>query len=272
MSKPSEACASTSALSLISDTFRIHPGSPLPLGSMVQRGGVHFAIVSESATSAALVLFRPGEMNLSMEFPLDPVLNRTGNIWHVFLEGLDPGIEYGFRFDRFPNIAPDRFRFDRRLVLTDPYALATSRNWQWGNMLFKRPLHSVVVDNAFDWGLDRALNTPLANTVIYELHVRAFTKHPSSRVSNPGTFAALAEKIPYLKELGVTAVELMPVCEFDESETDRVNPLGGATPESLGLPSACFLCPQRCLFGRIQWSGSCSRTERNGQVVPCRRH
>jgi glycogen operon protein len=248
VSKPSEACASTSALSLISAAFRIHPGSPLPLGSVVQRGGVHFAIVSESATSAALVLFHPDEDEPSMEFPLDPVLNRTGNIWHVFLEGLDPGIEYGFRFDRFPNIAPDRFRFDRRLVLTDPYALACSRDRPWGNTVRKRSLRSVVVDSTFDWGLDRALNTPLANTVIYELHVRAFTKHPSSRVSNPGTFAALAEKIPYLKELGVTAVELMPVCEFDECETDRVNPftrepllnLWGYHPLAFFAPNAAY--------------------------------
>ena len=238
----------SAALSLISDSFRIHPGSPLPLGSMVQRGGVHFAVVSESATSATLVLFHPDEDEPAMEFPLDPVLNRTGNIWHAFLEGLDPGIDYGFRFDRFPNEAPQRFRFDHRRVLIDPYALATSRNWRWGRKSGKRSLRSVVVDNTFDWGLDRALNIPLANSVIYEVHVRAFTRHCSSRVAHPGTFAGLAEKIPYLKELGVTAVELMPVCEFDESETDRLDPrtgepllnLWGYHPLSFFAPNAAY--------------------------------
>ncbi len=233
-----------SAMSLVSDSFQIRPGRPLPLGSLVQRGGVHFAIVSESATSATLVLFHPEDPEPVMEFPLDPVLNRTGNIWHAFLEGLDPGVEYGFRFDRFPNDAPHRFRFDRRKVVIDPYALATSRNWGWGARAEKRPLRSVVIDGNFDWGLDKALNIPLAETIIYEVHVRGFTQHHSSGVSHPGCFAGLAEKIPYLKELGVTAVELMPVCEFDETETDRTNP---STRETLlnfwGYHPLAFFAP-----------------------------
>ena len=227
MSDHSTTHHSSAVLSLISDSFQIHPGSPLPLGATVLRDGVRFAIVSQSATSATLVLFYPGADEPAMEFPLDPLLNRTGNIWHIFLEGLDPGVEYGFRFDRFPNELPQRFRFDRRRVLIDPYALATSRHWEWGRKDEKRSLRSVVVDSTFDWGLDRALNTPLASTVIYELHVRAFTQHPSSRVSHAGTFMGLIEKIPHLKELGVTAVELMPVCEFDETDADRTNPRTG---------------------------------------------
>jgi isoamylase len=218
----------TEALSVVSADFELSPGSPLPLGPTVQRGGVNFAIVSETATSATLVLFLPGEDDPILEFPLDPVLNRTGHIWHALLEGLDAGIEYGYRFDRSPNEAPRYFRFDPSKILLDPYARATSRNWSWGAAKGERQLRSVVADSDFDWGFDKPLRTPLSDTIIYELHVRGFTQHPSSRVTSPGTFAGLVEKIPYLQELGVTAVELMPVCEFDEVEMGRRNPVSGA--------------------------------------------
>ena len=218
----------TEALSVVSADFQLSPGSPLPFGSTVQRGGVNFAVVSETATSAALVLFLPGEDDPILEFPLDPVLNRTGNIWHALLEGLDPGIEYGYRFNRFPNEAPRYFRFDQSKILLDPYARATSRNWSWGSAKGNRQLHSVVADSNFDWGFDKPPRTPLADSIIYELHVRGFTQHPSSHAKSPGTFAGLAEKIPYLQDLGVTAVELMPVCEFDEIEKGRKNPVSGA--------------------------------------------
>lgn len=217
----------TEALSVVSEEFELRPGSPLPLGPTAQRGGVNFAVVSETATSATLVLFRPDDQDPILEFPLDPVLNRTGNIWHALLEGLDPGIEYGFRFDRSPNPAPQSYRFDPTQVLLDPYARATSRNWRWGANKGSRRLHSVVADSKFQWGFDKPLRTPLADTIIYELHVRAFTQDPSSSVTHKGTFKGLAEKIPYLQELGVTAVELMPVCEFDEAEVSRQNPLSG---------------------------------------------
>ncbi len=236
------------ALSVVSADFQLSPGSPLPFGSTVQRGGVNFAIVSETATSATLVLFLPDEDDPILEFPLDPVLNRTGNIWHALLEGLDPGIEYGYRFDRSPNEAPSYFRFDSRKILLDPYARATSRDWSWGGAKGNRQLHSVVADSNFDWGFDKPPKTPLSETIIYELHVRGFTQHSSSRAAAPGTFLSLIEKIPYLQELGVTAVELMPVCEFDEAEICRENPVSGAPllnvwgyhPISFFAPNAAY--------------------------------
>lgn len=221
------ARAATDALSVVSEAFELSPGRPLPLGPTAQRGGVNFAVVSETATSATLVLFRPDEHDPVLEFPLDPVLNRTGNIWHALLEGLDSDIEYGFRFDRSPNQAPQSYRFDPTQILLDPYAQATSRNWVWGANKGSRRLRSVVVDSKFDWGFDKPLRTPLADTIIYELHVRGFTQDPSSRVTHKGTFKGLAEKIPYLQDLGITAVELMPVCEFDEIEVSRRNPVSG---------------------------------------------
>ena len=216
------------ALSVVSAAFEVSPGNPLPLGPTALRGGVNFAVVSETASSATLVLFRPDEDEPILEFPLDPILNRTGNIWHALLEGLDSDIAYGFRFDRSPNAAPQYYRFDPAEVLLDPYARATSRNWGWGAGKAGRKLRSVVADAKFDWGFDKPLRTPLADTIIYELHVRAYTQDPSSGATHKGTFKGLAEKIPYLQELGVTAVELMPVCEFDEAEVARKNPVSGA--------------------------------------------
>ena len=215
--------AGNDALSVISEAFELSPGSPLPLGPTLVRGGVNFAVVSETATSATLVLFWPDREEPILEFPLDPVLNRTGHIWHALLDGLDPGIEYGFRFDRSPNSCPQYYRFDPSQVLLDPYARATNRHFSWGEKYGQRKWRSVVADAKFDWGFDKPLRTPLADTIIYELHVRGFTQHPSSGATQRGTYKGLMEKIPYLQDLGITAVELMPVCEFDESEVNRKN-------------------------------------------------
>lgn len=229
---------------MVSAEFQLSPGSPLPFGSTVQKRGVNFSVVSETATAATLVLFLPGKDDPILEFPLDPVLNRTGNIWHALLEGLDSGIEYGYRFNRSPNGAPRYYRFDTSKVLLDPYARATSRSWPWGAAKGSRQLHSVVADSSFDWGFDRPPKTPLSDTIIYELHTRAFTQHPSSDATSPGTFAGLVEKIPYLQELGVTAVELMPICEFDEDEVGRRNPVSGAPLLNMwGYSPIAFFAP-----------------------------
>lgn len=232
------------ALSVVSSAFELCPGNPLPLGPTVQRGGVNFAAVSENATSATLVLFRPDDDDPVLEFPLDPILNRTGNIWHALLKGLDPGIEYGFRFDRLPNEAPQYYLFDSSQILLDPYARATNRKWGWGTAKGRRKLRSVVTDDSFGWGLDKPLRTPWADSVIYELHVRAFTQDSSAGVTHKGTYKGLIETIPYLQNLGVSAVELMPVCEFDEFQSDRRNPNSGVPLLNLwGYHPIAFFAP-----------------------------
>jgi glycogen operon protein len=201
-------------------------GRPLPLGATVLRHGINFSVFSRHASGVTLLLFAPETAHPFLECALDPRYNRTGDVWHVFIRDLDPGIEYGYRVDG-PN--DGRFhRYDRHRILLDPYARALSGGRVWGGRNAQDVRRSMVIDQDFDWARNYPLNTHLADTVIYELHVRGFTRHASSDVSHPGTFAGVIERIPYLKTLGVTAVELMPVTEFDENGLKRINPVTGA--------------------------------------------
>ena len=155
-------------------------------------------------------------------------------------------MQYGYRFDMQPN--PDRtvYRFNPEQVLLDPYARVLSHGgrgdaYKPGTRPYR---NGVVVENYFDWEDDQPLNIPLVDSIIYEMHVRSFTRHPSSGVANPGTFAGIIEKIPYLKKLGVTAVELLPVNEFEESDTDRVNPFTKEPLRNLwGYQPTAFFAP-----------------------------
>ncbi len=160
---------------------------------------------------------------------LDPQHNRTGQVWHAFVENVDPGVHYAYRFDMQPNPDPTLYRFNPSLLLLDPCATVISGEGAWGSHTAATAPQRVGVVR--EWGLadweHQPLDTPLVDSIIYELHVRGFTVHETSMVANPGTFAGLIEKIPYLKQLGVTAVELLPVNEFEESDTDRVNPFTG---------------------------------------------
>jgi isoamylase len=214
------------------------PGRTLPLGATLRRAGVNFAIFSKHATSCRLVLLQPGAEHPFVEFPLDPRSNRTGQVWHAFVEGLDAGMQ--------PNPNPQVHRFNPVHVLLDPYARVLSNGGAWGQYPpGKRPYrNSVLVENDFDWGNDQPLNRPLVDSIIYETHVRSFTQHPSSGVAHPGTYAGLIAKIPYLKQLGVTAVELLPVNEFEEGDTDRVNPFTGERLLNLwGYQPTAFCAP-----------------------------
>lgn len=222
-------------LSMVTTQFEFSRGSPLPFGATTLRGGINFSIFSKHATAVTLVLFFPGETEPLVEFPFDPHFNRTGDVWHAFLLGLDPGIHYAFRMERKPNDNPLVYRFDRAKLVLDPYARAISGLQR-----------AAIIDSRFDWEFDQPLNIPLADSVIYEMHVRGFTQHPSSGVRNPGTFQGLIEKIPYLKSLGITAVELLPIYEFDkaggtsDSDRSRHPDFWGYNPISFFAPKATY--------------------------------
>jgi len=216
----------------------------MPLGSSPRRGGVNFAVFSRHATALSLVLFEPGSES-PRELPLDPRFHRTGDVWHAFVRGLERGFEYGFRADG-PVTA--HHRFDRSRVLLDPYTRAVAGLERWGGR--HTPPHAIALDDAlhgdFDWANDQPLNIPLADTVIYEMHVRGFTVDRSSRVAHPGTFEGLIEKIPYLKSLGITAVELLPITEFDETMVPvPVNPITGEPLRNFwGYQPIAFFAPK----------------------------
>ncbi len=241
-------------LDVIGEGFRILRGHPFPLGTLVGRGGVNFSVFSRNATGVTLVLHYPGDEEPLIEFPLDPRFNKTGDIWHAFILGLNPGIEYGYRVDGPPDPALHLHRFDPAIVLLDPRAKALTGGEAWGDRsashcatanAARRPRRSLLVNDEYDWEYDQPLNIPLAASVICELHVRGFTQHPSAGVSHRGTFAGLVEKIPYLRELGVTAVELLPVNEFEENDTGRVNPLTGERLLNYwGYHSLSFFAPK----------------------------
>jgi isoamylase len=215
--------------------FQIGRGHPLPLGADLKRDGVNLAVFSRHATAVTLVIFPTTDSEETVEIPLDPRYNRTGDVWHAFVHGLDPWVRYGFRADRSPNLQSHIHRYDPSQILIDPHATALSGGEVWGQSLHLettsiasgkvRHRRSLIVEDSFDWGDDQPLNTHLADSIIYEIHVRGFTRHSSSGVAHPGTFAGVVEKIPYLKELGITAVELMPITEFEENDNPRMNPL-----------------------------------------------
>jgi isoamylase len=193
----------------------------------------------------SLVLFEPGVDEPAREWPLDPRFHRTGDIWHAFVRGLDQGFEYAFRVDG-PFTA--HHRFDPSRLLLDPYARAVAGFEQWGGPRVSPP-RALALDDAkgdFFWRSDRPLNIPLADTIIYEAHVRGFTADRSSSVAHPGTFEGLIEKIPYLKSLGITALELLPITEFDEMSVPV--PLNPDTGEPLrnfwGYQPIAFFAPK----------------------------
>jgi glycogen operon protein len=215
---------------------------------------VNFAIFSRCATSCTLVLLDSASGDPVTEIALDPIHNRTGNVWHIFVANLDPGVHYAYRFDMHPNPNPAVNRFDPSKLLLDPYARVIAGGEEWGSQTGS-PHRRAVVSELYsrEWEDDQPLNTPLVDSVIYEMHVRGFTVHNSSMVAHPGTFAGLVEKIPYLQQLGVTAVELLPVNEFEEADTNRLNPFTGQPLLNLwGYQSRAFFAPNLAYSSKRQ--------------------
>jgi glycogen operon protein len=209
--------------------YRFRQGKPFPFGASLVPGGVNFSIYSRHTTACTLVLFEKGADKALVEIPF-PDSFRIGHVWSMLVFGLDcETTEYGYRMDG-PNDPKAGHRFDKTKVLMDPYAKAVGGRDTWGAPPnWQRPCvyRGRLVFEDFDWEDDRPLEIPMKELIVYEMHLRGFTRHSSSGVKHPGTMAAMMEKIPYLKELGVNCVELLPINEFDEYDNARKNPLTG---------------------------------------------
>jgi glycogen operon protein len=215
----------------------------------VQAEGINFALLSRHATRVTLILYPIEGPDELASIELDSRKNRTGDHWHILVAGLPSTFRYGFRLDgpRGPG-----YRFNPEYVLLDPAATAISDGATWGHSPdMESPKRqttgrrSLFYRQAFNWHEDAPPLTPLEDSIIYELHVRGFTCHPSANVKHPGTFAGLVEKIPYLKWLGVTAVELLPIHEFDECDCTFQNPLTGEQLRNFwGYNSIAFAAPK----------------------------
>jgi glycogen operon protein len=211
--------------------FRLRRGRPFPFGATLVPGGVNFSIFSSYATSCTLVLFKKHAPEPFAEITFPPEF-RVGNVFSIIVFDLDyEDLEYGYRMDG-PFNPQDGQWFDSSKILMDPYAKVIGGRDVWGvtpDWSNQYQHRSRLVFDDFDWEDDRPLEIPPEDQIIYEMHVRSFTRHASSGVkeNHRGTFAGLRDKIPYLKELGVNAIELMPIYEFDEFENSRPNPETG---------------------------------------------
>jgi glycogen operon protein len=229
----------------------VTPGQSSPLGATIVNGGVNFSVFSRNATAIELLLFeREDDPRPSRVIPLDPATSRSYHYWHAFVPEIQPGQLYGYRargqFDPASGA-----RFDASKVLLDPYGRGVVVPRNYSREAARHPgdncataMKSVVVDSStYDWEGDTPLKRPSSRTIIYEMHVRGFTRHPSSGLKEHlrGTYAGLIEKIPYLKQLGVTAVELLPVFQFDAQDCPPGNVnYWGYAPVSFFAPHQAY--------------------------------
>ncbi|MFM7173694.1 MAG: glycogen debranching enzyme, partial [Caldilinea sp.] len=204
------------------------PGQSFPIGATLLSGGVNFSVYSRSATAVELQLFNTvDDSQPSQSFLLDPQVNRTFSYWHLFVPDLHAGQLYGYRAYG-PHDPGAGLRFDPAKLLLDPYGRGVMVPASYSRQAATQPgdntaqaMKSVVVDpHRYNWEGDSPLRLPFNRTIIYEMHVRGFTRHPNSGVTptRRGTYAGLVEKIPYLQQLGITAVELLPIFQFDPQD------------------------------------------------------
>ncbi len=201
--------------------LQITPGIPYPFGISDYQGGVNFAVYAKDAEKLSLCLFL--ENNTAKPFKeieLDPSIHKTGNVWHALIHHLPPFTAYAYRLTPVGSAEAH--------LLLDPYAKAVVSHTNWGGRAGVKedyhPLGKITLSSSFDWEGVKHPRLPFKDLIIYEMHVRGFTRDESSLVQHPGTFLGIIEKIPYLKELGVNALELMPVFEFNETEVMQVHP------------------------------------------------
>jgi len=255
-----------SRLSALYMSHAFTPGSPLPQGAHLAKDGVNFSLFSRHATRVWLLLFdNVNATTPAQTIELDPHRHKTGDMWHIRILGAGRGLVYAYRVDG--PFQPERgHRFDASHILVDPCAtaLTSPRKLDFGAICqtgyasetscesAPAIVKSLVTANGFDWDDDRPLYHSWSNLVIYETHVRGLTIHPSSGSRSPGTFLGVIDKIPYLKELGVNAVELMPLQEFNPDEMTAVNPENGQRLTNYwGYNTIAFFAPYEGYGSRL---------------------
>lgn len=205
--------------------YKTMPGNPYPSGTKFRPNGVNFSIFCRLANKVELLLYTTDQSDDPFQIiELNKEEHQTFFSWHVFVVALPAGTWYAWRIKEVAQLPDQVIDIDQQKLLLDPWAKAVS-DVRWDRHEASKPgdnhltaMRSVVVDNLYDWEKDKLLVIPSEKTIIYELHVGGFTNHPSANVKHPGTFDALIEKIPYLKDLGITHVELLPVMAFDEQD------------------------------------------------------
>ncbi|MCR5612192.1 glycogen debranching protein GlgX [Treponema sp.] len=265
------------------EALTVLEGNPDVLGATVTPRGINFAIFSRDATRVMLCFFDSATSAKPYAFAeFDPENNRTGDIWHALIPDVKPGSLYLYRIDG-PHEIHRGLRFDFSKYLFDPYAKAFSEGSVYKHLAsvgviesdamfvpdrepFDIPLFPkcvVVDDDEFNWEDDKPINRPLNESVIYEVHLKGFTASSTSGVSCPGTYKGFIEKIPYLKELGITAVELLPVYEFDENENGNTNPKNGERLYNYwGYSTIGFFAPKQG-YSSDKTPGGCVREFKN---------
>jgi glycogen operon protein len=260
-----EQLAELERLLSLCEVQAIRSGVPLPLGAHLRGDGVNFAVFGRHATGVRLDLFtNPEDAIPTRSIILDAARNKTGDIWHVWLAGVRPGQLYGLRIAG-PYAPQDGHRFNPNKLVVDPYATAIvslpGRDFRaavgYDPSSAQKDLSFSETDDAaaapkcivthedFGWQGDQPLRLPWTSTVIYELHVRGYTIDPSAGIQFPGTYRGLIEKIPHLKDLGITAVELMPIQEFNEHDVSRADPTTGERLKNFwGYDPLCFFAPK----------------------------
>ena len=256
--------------------IRARRARPLPLGVSVRHGGVRFSIFSQHANALRLVLFPDDKASTpDRAFDLDPELHRFGDIWSVFIEGIGPGQIYAWQAFG-PHEPENGHRFNDNKFLVDPYARAIVGDYDWNVKGYRHDCphdapRSLVLDDTYPWKNNKFLRIPWEDTVIYEAHLAGFTKDESSAVAFRGTFDGFIEKLPYLRDLGVTAVEVLPIQAFPSHENVNINPVTGERLTNYwGYSTLAFVAPHSA-YGTGRSPG-CEVEECKRFVEACHQH
>ena len=222
----SERNTKSAPATLLQANYQLRPGKRNPQGVHVTEEGINFTIFSRHAVAVELLLFNHHDaLQPAQVIRLNPEINRTFFVWHIFVEGLKPGCWYNWRMDGNSDTELSGLRFDRDKLLLDPWARTVhDRLWQRQSACLPgdntaQSMRCLASDeNTYDWQGDKPLLVASEDMIIYEMHVGGFTRHSSAHVSHPGTFDAVIEKIPYLQSLGISHIELLPIMAFDEQD------------------------------------------------------